>query len=50
MTSLFFFGIHGPAIVGAVMQPIYLSNALQNQDVITAGGKLVAGDNAAILT
>lgn len=50
MTILFWAGIHGPNIVGGIMNPIWLANALANQDVVNSGQALIAGENAKILT
>lgn len=44
-------GIHGDAIVTTgIMSPILNSNMLENQAVLDAGGTLVVGENAKIVT
>ncbi|MDR2938961.1 MAG: PTS sugar transporter subunit IIC [Clostridiales bacterium] len=43
-------GIHGAYLVGAIIGPIIFANSLANQAVIDAGGTLVAGQNALIVT
>ena len=51
LISLFWWcGIHGATIVGGIMGPILQSNGLANQEVFNSGAKLVAGQNAAIVT
>lgn len=51
ISFLWWFGIHGAAVVmNGVMGPIVLANSLANQDVVNAGGQLVAGVNAHIVT
>lgn len=50
ITLLFWAGIHGPNVVGGVMEPIWLAASLSNQAVLDAGQQLVAGENAYILT
>lgn len=51
LISLFWwFGIHGSAVVMGVMGPLVTANALANQDIVTAGEKLVVGQNAHVVT
>ncbi len=51
ISFFWWFGIHGPAVVmNGVMSPIVLANSLANQDIVNAGGKLIAGQNAHIVT
>lgn len=52
LISIFWWcGIHGDAIVTTgIMSPILNSNMLENQAIIDAGGTLVAGENAKIVT
>lgn len=50
ISLLWWCGVHGPAVVMGIMGPILVANALQNQDVLNAGGTLVAGENAKIVT
>ncbi|MBP2643220.1 MAG: system, lactose/cellobiose family subunit [Firmicutes bacterium] len=51
ISFLWWFGIHGPAVVlDGLMRPIVLANCLENQDIINAGGTLIAGQNAHIVT
>ncbi|CUH95952.1 putative membrane protein [Propionispora sp. 2/2-37] len=51
ISFFWWFGIHGPAVVmNGVMSPIVGANALANQDILNAGGQLIAGQNAYIVT
>jgi cellobiose PTS system EIIC component len=51
LISLFWWcGIHGATIIGGIMGPILQSNGLANQEVFNSGAKLVAGQNAAVVT
>lgn len=50
MCLLFWAGVHGPNVVGGVMAPIWLANALANQKLLESGTALVAGENAKIIT
>lgn len=43
ITILFWAGIHGPNVIGGVMNPIWQSAALANQAILDQGGELVAG-------
>lgn len=43
-------GIHGATIIGGIMGPILQANGLANQEIFASGVKLVAGENAAIVT
>ena len=47
---LFWAGIHGPNIVGGVMNPILMANALDNQALLDAGQSLVGNPQAKIIT
>lgn len=50
ITLLFWAGVHGPNVVGGVMEPVWLAASLANQAVLDAGEALVVGENAYILT
>lgn len=51
LISLFWWcGIHGATIVMGIMGPILQANGLANQEVFASGAKLIAGENAAIVT
>lgn len=52
LVSLFWWcGIHGDAIIiSGILAPILNSNMLANKEVIDAGGTLVIGENAKIIT
>lgn len=47
---LFWAGIHGPNIVGGVMNPVLLANAIDNQHIIDAGMSLIGNPDARIMT
>ena len=47
---LFWAGIHGPNIVGGVMNPVLLANAIDNQHLLDAGLSLVGNEQAKIIT
>ena len=47
---LFWAGIHGPNIVGGVMNPVLLANAIDNQHIIDAGMSLVGNPQAKVMT
>jgi cellobiose PTS system EIIC component len=47
---LFWAGIHGPNIVGGVVNPILMANALDNQALLDAGQQLVGNPQAKIIT
>jgi len=47
---LFWAGIHGPNIVGGVVNPILMANALDNQALLDAGQTLVGNPQAKIIT
>jgi PTS system cellobiose-specific IIC component len=49
-TILFWAGIHGPNVVGGVMNPIMLANALENQALIEQGVDLATDPRAHVLT
>ncbi|MBR1421756.1 MAG: PTS sugar transporter subunit IIC [Selenomonadaceae bacterium] len=44
MSLLFWAGVHGPNVVGGVMNPLMLANALENQQILESTGRLVYGD------
>lgn len=51
LISLFWWcGIHGATIVMGIMGPILQSNGLANQEVLTSGTALIAGQTAKIVT
>lgn len=51
LISLFWWcGVHGSVLVMGIMGPIVQANGLANQEVFNTGAKLVAGQNAAIVT
>lgn len=47
---LFWAGIHGPNIVGGVMNPILMANSLDNQALLDAGQQLAGNPQAKIIT
>ena len=47
---LFWAGIHGPNIVGGVINPILMANALDNQALLDAGQQLIGNPQAKIIT
>ena len=47
---LFWAGIHGPNIVGGVMNPVLLANAIDNQHLIDAGMSLIGNPQAKVMT
>ncbi|PRR83003.1 PTS sugar transporter subunit IIC [Clostridium vincentii] len=47
---LWWFGVHGAAIVGGVMGPILTSNTLENQAILTSGKALTLENGAHIVT
>ncbi len=47
---LFWAGIHGPNIVGGVMNPVLLANAIDNQHILDAGMSLVGNPDAKVIT
>ncbi len=49
MTILFWAGVHGPNIVGGVMEPIWTANYLANQAIVDAGGTLTPSTPGAYL-
>lgn len=44
------FGVHGNAVVMAIMLPILQANSLANQAIIDAGQTLIVGENAKIVS
>lgn len=50
ISAFWWCGIHGATIVGGIMGPILQANGLANQKVFESGAKLVAGQNAAVVT
>lgn len=47
---LFWAGIHGPNVVGGVVNPVLLANSLDNQALLDAGMQLVGNAQAKIIT
>jgi len=47
---LFWAGIHGPNIVGGVMSPLLIANALDNQTLLDMGQTLLGNPQAKIIT
>ena len=47
---LFWAGIHGPNVVGGVVNPILIANSLDNQAMLNAGMSLVGNPDAKIIT
>ncbi len=47
---LFWAGIHGPNVVGGVINPVLLANSLDNQTILDAGMQLMGNPNAKIIT
>ena len=47
---LFWAGIHGPNVVGGVVNPILIANSLDNQAILNAGMSLVGNPDAKIIT
>ncbi len=50
ISAFWWCGIHGDAIVTGILSPILNSNMLENQAILDAGGTLVIGENAKIIT
>jgi PTS system cellobiose-specific IIC component len=50
ISFLWWFGIHGAALIGGVMGPLLQANGLANQELVKHGTALVAGQNAHIVT
>lgn len=50
MSTLFWAGIHGPNVVGGVVNPILLANSLDNQALLDAGFSLLGNPDAKIIT
>lgn len=47
---LFWAGIHGPNIIGGIVSPMLIANALDNQSIIDAGMQLYGNPNMHIVT
>ena len=47
---LFWAGIHGPNVVGGVVQPLLIANSLDNQHLLDAGMQLMGNPQAHIFT
>ena len=47
---LFWAGIHGPNVVGGVVNPILIANSLDNQALLDAGQQLMGNPSAKIIT
>lgn len=47
---LFWAGIHGPNVVGGVVNPLLIANSLDNQHILDAGGQLLGNPAAHIMT
>jgi cellobiose PTS system EIIC component len=50
ISFLWWFGIHGAALIDGVMGPLLQANGLANQELVNKGIHLVAGQNAHIVT
>ena len=50
MSTLFWAGIHGPNVVGGVVNPLLLANSLDNQSLLDAGIALLGNPDAKIIT
>ena len=50
MTVLFWAGIHGPNVVGGILNPLMIANSLDNQKILDAGMSLLGNPDAHILT
>ncbi len=50
MTILFWAGVHGPNVVGGILNPLMIANSLENQALLDAGQSLVGNPAAHILT
>lgn len=50
ISLLWWSGIHGSALISGIISPLLMANAIANQELIDSGAKLVAGDNAFIVT
>ncbi|MDR2833233.1 MAG: PTS sugar transporter subunit IIC [Streptococcaceae bacterium] len=44
------FGVHGPNVVGSIMAPLLQANALQNQSIIDSGRELTIANGGRIVT
>ena len=49
-TLLFWAGVHGPAIVGSLVDPLLTANTLDNQVILDAGGTLLGNPAAHVVT
>ena len=47
---LFWAGIHGPNIIGGVINPVLMANAIDNQQLVNAGMSLIGNPQAKIFT
>ena len=47
---LFWAGIHGPNVVGGVVNPVLIANSLDNQSLVNAGMQLIGNPHAKIIT
>lgn len=50
MSVLFWAGIHGPNVIGGVINPLVMANALDNQHLIDAGMTLIGNPQAKYIT
>lgn len=50
MSIFWWFGLHGANIILGIISPVLTANSLANQAVVDAGGTLVVGENAKIVT
>ncbi|MBR2214912.1 MAG: PTS sugar transporter subunit IIC [Selenomonadaceae bacterium] len=50
MTVLFWAGVHGPNVVGGILNPLMIANSLDNQKILDAGLSLIGNPDAHILT
>ena len=49
-SSLLWAGIHGPNIIGGVINPVLMANAIDNQQLVNAGMSLIGNPQAKIFT
>ena len=50
MTILFWAGVHGPNVVGGILNPLMIANSLENQQILDAGMQLLGNPSAHIMT
>lgn len=50
MSLLFWAGVHGPNVVGGIMNPLMLANSLENQQILESTGSLTVDGGAHIFT